>query len=267
MCTPMAWPASSEPAQSTALREAEWGPPPVRLVPPRGTVHVWRASLDPPAHHVERLHDVLSGSERIRAGEFVFERDRTRSITARGLLRVILGRYLAIPPDALRLDSGATGKPVLSASQGRGIEFSVSHSHGLVLYAVTCDRRIGIDIERVRAVAGWAGVRGRVFSPREHAVFRALPPDQQRAAFFRAWTRKEACAKAWGQGLSFPLGRIDVSLAPFEPERPVTISGNPGASTRWSLQDVVPAPGHVGALATEGDDVLPMTCLQWPVWL
>jgi 4'-phosphopantetheinyl transferase len=264
----MARPASSEHEQSgPAVLEAEWDPPPTHLVVPRSTVHVWRASLDPPAHHVERLQDVLSDAERIRAGQFFFERDRTRSIAARGLLRVILGRYLAIPPDLLRFHSGVTGKPVLSVSQARGIEFSVSHSHGLVLYAVTCDRRIGIDIERVRAVANWAGMPGRVFSPREHAIFRALPLDQQQAAFFRAWTRKEACSKAWGQGLSCPLGRIDVSLAPLEPGRPLSIHGDPTASARWSLQDVAPAPGFVAALATEGGDALPLSCMQWPVWL
>jgi 4'-phosphopantetheinyl transferase len=247
--------------------EAEWEPPPTHLVAPRGTVHVWRASLDPPAHHVERLHDLLSNSERVRAGQFSFQRDRTRCIVARGLLRVILGRYLAIPPGQLRLQSGGTGKPVLPVSQGRGIEFNVSHSSGLVVYAVACGRRIGVDIERVRAVAGWAGVPGRVFSTREHAVFRSLPPDQQRAAFFRAWTRKEACTKAWGQGLSCPPGRIDVSLAPFEPGRPLSIDGDPVASAGWALQDVAPAPGYVAALATEGGGVLPLTCMQWPVWL
>ncbi len=230
-------------------------------------VHVWRASLDPPAHHVQRLQDVLSDPERARAGRFSFQRDRTRCIVARGLLRVILGRYLAIPPAQLRLHSGGTGKPVLSETQASGIEFSVSHSHGLVVYAVACGRRIGVDIERVRAVAGWAAVPGRVLSPREHAVFRSLPPGQQRAAFFGAWTRKEACTKAWGQGLSYPLGRIDVSLAPFEPGRPLSIDGDPPASARWALQDVAPAPGHVGALATEGGGVLPLTCMQWPVWL
>jgi 4'-phosphopantetheinyl transferase len=223
--------------------------------------------LDPPAHHVERLHDVLSASERVRSGQFCFQRDRTRSIAARGLLRMILGRYLAIAPDRLRIDSGEAGKPVLAASQASGVEFSVSHSHGLVLYAVTCDRRIGIDIERVRCLESWAGVPGRVFSPREHAVFRGLPPDQQRAAFFRAWTRKEACAKAWGQGLSCALGGIDVSLAPFEPGRPLRIHGDPGASARWAVQDVAPAPGYAAALATEGSDVLPVRFLQWPVWL
>jgi 4'-phosphopantetheinyl transferase len=223
--------------------------------------------LDPPAHHVERLQDVLSAPERVRAGQFSFQRDRTRCIVARGLLRVILGRYLAIPPEHLRLHSGGTGKPVLPVSQGRGIEFSVSHSHGLVVYAVACGRRIGVDIERVRAVASWAGVTGRVFSPREQAVFRSLPPDQQRAAFFRAWTRKEACAKAWGQGLSCPLGRIDVSLGPVEPGRPLSIHGDPGASGRWSLQDLAPAPGYAAAVAAEGGDVLSLSRVQWPLWL
>jgi 4'-phosphopantetheinyl transferase len=249
------------------VRETAWGPPPVHLAPPRGTVHVWRASLDPPAHHVERLGDVLSDPERVRAGQLCSERDRRRSVAARGLLRVILSRYLGIPPDQLRIRPGETGKPVLAVSQGSGIEFSVSHSSGLVLYAVTWGRRIGVDIERVRVVADWAGVPGRVFSPREHAVFRHLPPDQQRAAFFRAWTRKEACTKAWEQGLACPLGRIDVSLAPYEPERPLSVEGDPGASARWSLQDMAPAPGYAAALATEGDDVPPLSCLQWPEWL
>jgi 4'-phosphopantetheinyl transferase len=247
--------------------EAEWGLPPTDLVAPRGSVHLWRASLDPPAHHVERLQDVLSPPERVRAGQFSAQRDRTRCIVARGLLRAILGRYLAVPPGRLRLHATETGKPALALSQAEGLEFSVSHSHGLVVYAVTCGRRVGVDIEHVRAVAGWAGVPGRVFSPREHAVFQTLPPDQQRAAFFRAWTRKEACAKAWGQGLSCPLGRIDVSLAPFEAGRPLSIDGDPVASARWALQDVDPAPGYAAALATEGGGVLPLSCMQWPVWL
>jgi 4'-phosphopantetheinyl transferase len=247
--------------------ETEWEPPPADLAAPRGTVHVWRASLDPPAHHVERLQDVLSAPERLRAGQFCSQRDRTRCTVSRGLLRVILGRYLAVPPGQLRLHSGVTGKPALPVSQARGVEFSVSHSHGLVVYAVTCGRRVGVDIERVRAVAGWAGAPGRVLSPREHAVFQSLPPDQQRAAFFRAWTRKEACAKAWGRGLSCPLGRIDVSLAPFEPDRPLSIDGDAVASARWALQDVAPAPGYAAALATEGGGVLPLTCMQWPAWL
>jgi 4'-phosphopantetheinyl transferase len=74
-------------------------------MPPRGSVHVWRASLDPPAHQVERLRNVLSDAEHVRSGEFFFAWDRIRFIAARGLLRVILGRYLGIPPGHLRFRS------------------------------------------------------------------------------------------------------------------------------------------------------------------
>jgi 4'-phosphopantetheinyl transferase len=247
--------------------EVEWDPPPIRPAVARDTVHVWRASLDPPAHHVERLRAVLSDAERARAGRLSFPRDRTRCIASRGLLRLILARYLEIPPDRLSIGAGATGKPALSGSQARGIEFSVSHSRGLALYAVAQHRRIGIDIEQVRAVAGSTGTPGQVLSPREHAVLRALPPDQQRAAFFRAWTRKEACVKAWGAGLSWPLSRIDVSLAPCGPERPLSVCGDPGGSARWSLQDLTPAPGHAAALVAEGGDLPRLSCVQWPLWL
>src|SRR3954454_18596247 len=60
---PMARAASSEPPQAgTAGLETEWHPPPTQLVAPRGPIHVWRASLDPPAPHVTLLHDVLSDS-------------------------------------------------------------------------------------------------------------------------------------------------------------------------------------------------------------
>ncbi len=228
-------------------------------------IHVWRASLDPPRRHVEGLERVLSDAERIRAGQFRFERDRTRFIAAHGLLRVILGWYLAIPPDRLLFHS--VGKPSLSTRQASGLEFSLSHSHGLVLYAVTCDRGIGVDVERVRAVPSPDGVAGRVLSPREHAVLRALPLDRRSAAFFGAWTRKEAYVKACGQGLSIPLSRVDVSLAPFEPARPLSIHGDPESSARWSLRDLAPAPGFAAALAHESGDVPRLSRMQWPTWL
>jgi len=234
---------------------------------PDGTVHVWRASLDSPLRHVERLTRVLSDAEHTRAGQFCFERDRIRFIARRGLLRMILGRYLAIPPDQLQVHSGVNGKPALSASQVEGIDFNVSHSHGLALYAVTRGRRIGIDIERIRAVPDSYRMAGRVLSPREYAVFRILPRAHCQTALFYAWTRKEAYSKACGQGLSYPFDRLDVSLAPFEPSRTLSVHGQPQASSGWSLQGLTAAPGYAAALAYEAAERLPVSCWQWPEWL
>jgi 4'-phosphopantetheinyl transferase len=143
----------------------------------------------------------------------------------------------------------------------------VSHSRGLILYALTRNKKIGIDIERVRTIPNTDRIAKQIFSLREHAAFRALPPEQRQAAFFRNWTQKEAYLKACGHGLSMSLDQIDVSLAPFEPTPPPSIPDNPHASSRWSLQEFVPAPGYVAALANEGDQAPPLTCLQWPEWL
>lgn len=247
--------------------EEAWGFPPTHLEVPRNVIHVWRASLDPPLRHVERLMPVLSDEERIRAGQLCFERDRKRYIVGRALLRVILGGYLKIPPDRLEFHSPVAGKPALYPFQGRGTEFSVSHSGGLILYAVTTNRRIGIDIERVRAIPDTDHIAARILSPREYGVFRALPRERREAAFFCGWTRKEAYLKACGEGLSRSLDGIDVSLTPFEPEHPLTVRGDPEAPSRWSLQALVPAFGYIAALASEGHKMPLVTHSQWPEWL
>jgi 4'-phosphopantetheinyl transferase len=251
----------------TATCEEAWESPPLHLVMPDGTVHVWRASLDSPLRHVERLTRILSDAEHTRAGQFCFERDRNRFIARRGLLRMILGRYLAIPPDRLQVHSGVNGKPALAAFQAGGIDFSVSHSHGLALYAVTRGRRIGIDIERIRAVPDSYRMAGRVLSPREYAVFRILPREHWQTAFFYAWTRKEAYSKACGRGLSCPFDHLDVSLTPFEPSRPLSLQGQPDVESGWSLQGLTAAPGYAAALAYEAGGELPVSCWQWPEWL
>jgi 4'-phosphopantetheinyl transferase len=245
-----------------------WNFPPTHLELPGKVIHVWRASLDPPAGYVERLMGVLSDAELTRARRFCFERDCKRFVVGRGILRIILGRYLAISPHRVQLHHSVAGKPAISPSQaGQGVEFSVSHSHGLILCAVTCSRRIGIDIERFRTIPNSDHIAQHILSLREHAVFRALPPKQRQRAFFYSWTRKEAYLKACGEGLSRSLNQIDVSVAPFEPACQPRIQGEPQALRRWSLQELAPAPGYIAALASEGDDPPPLSRLQWPQWL
>lgn len=251
-----------------AMLEDVWSFPPTHLEMPKNVIHVWRASLDAPMCHMGRVMWALSDAEHARAGQYRFERDRRRFAAGRGLLRTILGRYLAVSPHRLQFCYGVTGKPALSATQARqGLEFSVSHSRGLILYAVTCNGRIGIDIENVRTIQDTDHMAKRIFSPREYGVFRALPLEQRPAALLCGWTRKEAYLKACGEGLARSLNQVDVSLAPFEPARRLRIHGDAQASSRWSVQELAPAPGYAAALASEGVDVPLVSCWQWPEWL
>jgi 4'-phosphopantetheinyl transferase len=76
-------------------------------LPPEGRpawdaeVHVWLAELEQPARTVQQITSVLSSGELLRAQRFYFERDRRCFIVARGVLRRILGWYLALPPALL----------------------------------------------------------------------------------------------------------------------------------------------------------------------
>lgn len=241
--------------------DCQWCSPPKSLKLSSDDVHVWRATLDQPAEYVRQLKRSLSEDERLRAERFYFERDRSRFIVGRGLLRFILSRYLEIAANKLQFCYSSRGKPELvETSSAYKLRFNVSHSQEIVLYAVTRDRSIGIDVEYIRPMPEAEQIVKSFFSVYENSVFERLPLCQKQLAFFNCWTRKEAFVKAIGDGLSLPLDQFDVSLIPGEPARLLGIKG--GTYSSWSLQDLTPVPGYVGALAVEGQR-WNLSCWQW----
>lgn len=65
-----------------------------------------------------------------------------------------------------------------------------------------------------------------------------------------------------GEGLSLPLDQFDVSLAPGDPATLWNIRGDPLEASRWSLQELIPGPGYVAALAVEGHGWR-LACWEW----
>jgi 4'-phosphopantetheinyl transferase len=242
----------------------QWRSPPDPLVLGHDEVHVWRASLDQPASQLESFRLSLSADEQARVQRLYFRNDREHFTVARGMLRAILGGYLNREPESLSFCYGSHGKPGLAGHlDGDAIRFSVSHSHGFVLYAFARGREVGIDLERIRLDLAVTEVAERFFSRREVATLRALPTELQRQAFFRCWTRKEAYIKARGEGLSLPLDQFDVSLAPGEPAAVLAIRHDPSEASRWSLQELTLAPDYAAALSVEAHGWR-LSCWLWP---
>lgn len=230
-----------------------WSLPPEDLTLGCDEVHVWRATLDVEASRVRSLQQILTADERARAERFHFREDRERFIVARGRLRIILGRYLMVDPSELRFSYSLYGKPSLAGGfDADALCFNLSHADGLALYAVARGRRLGVDIERVRADVADERVAEQFFAPGEVAALRAFSESMRPLAFFNCWTRKEAYIKARGEGLSLRLDQFEVSLAPGEPAALLRTSGDPQESTRWSLRALDTDPGYVAALAVEG---------------
>jgi 4'-phosphopantetheinyl transferase len=239
-----------------------WHPPPPELSLSSAGVHIWRAALDPAASCVEQLRRTLSADELHRAARFHFPRDRRRFIVARGVLRNILGRYLGVSPVELGFHYSAYGKPALADMAEEGLRFNLSHAHEMALFAVTCGREIGVDIEYLQREIACEEIAERFFSAHERASLHAVSAELKHQAFFNCWTRKEAYIKAHGEGLSLPLDQFDVSLGPGEPAALLATRGDPREALRWSLQALTPGPGYVAAVAVEGQG-WHLICWQW----
>jgi 4'-phosphopantetheinyl transferase len=138
----------------------------------------------------------------------------------------------------------------------------VSHSQELGLYAITRNRRIGVDLEYIRTDFACEQVAERFFSSREKTTLCTFPTKMKHEAFFTCWTRKEAYIKARGEGLSLPLNQFDVSMTPGEPALLENTRGDPQEASRWSLQELRPRTGYMAALAVEGHDWR-LRCWNW----
>jgi 4'-phosphopantetheinyl transferase len=217
-----------------------------------GVVEVWSASRDPETPLVSRLETYLDGDEKLRADRFVSACDRSRFIAGRAFLRMLLARYVGIPPGDIRFRYGAYGKPALAGSD-RGLQFNFSHSDALAVCAVGSGcGEIGVDIERARPIAGAESVSRAFLSPDELARLSVIPEAIRLQAFYEAWTRKEAMLKALGCGLSRRLEDLEVSFGPGEPARLVRSLSDPTEVERFSLHAFEPESGYVGAVAIAG---------------
>lgn len=240
-----------------------WRPPPQRCALGDNEVHLWRAALDVPAARLRTLRQTLDADERMRATRYRFQSDRARYIATRGLLRTILSRYLPSEPSTLRFVCNRYGKPFLIGGREAGsLHFNVSHSHGLAIFAVTRAREVGVDLEYIRADVPHERIVDQFFSPEEVRVFSAVPTCARRDAFFACWTRKEAYIKARGMGLSLPVDRFDVSVAPGAPPALLGTREAGEDPARWSLYDLAPGHGYAAALAVAGQTL----CLRYWHW-
>ena len=214
-----------------------WSDPPENLSLQIGEAHVWRVRLEQPPERVDEFLRTLDEEERMRASRFHFDKHRRHFVVGRGVLRLLLGRYLGMRAEEVRFDYGPNGKPALGGEhRASSLRFNASHSGEIALYAFVRDREVGVDVEFIKPDFVTEGIAERFFSTGEIENLNALCETERAAGFFRFWTRKEAYIKAIGTGLSHPLNEFDVSVA---------IAG-------WSIVDLDVGSGYAGAFAIEG---------------
>lgn len=218
---------------------------------PAATIQVWFTALQRPPKQLARLAATLTVAEQARAAQFRHPAQRAGFIVGRGVLRWLLSRYVGWPAAALRFGQNTQGKPLLvGVAAEAGVHFNLSHSAGWALYAVArCE--VGVDLEPLERRVSVVPLAERICTPREWAAFQAVPAERRTQAFFRCWTRKEASAKAVGGGLASGLRHFEVcgpGLRGTDERGHWTDS----QGDAWSVLNLSPAPGWMGALAARG---------------
>ena len=222
---------------------------------PPDEIHLWLASYEEIAD--ERLHagyrELLNAEERAQEPRFYFERDRRRYLVTRALVRTVLSRYAAVRPADWVFETNAYGRPEAAnpAARELGLAFNISHTHSLIVLAVTAGRELGVDVENVRAREVSIGVADRYFAPQEVSVLNAVPAEEQQYRFFEYWTFKESYIKARGMGLSLPLDKFSFQ---YPDAQAVEIAIDPELAddaARWQFWQFRPSPDYLVAVCAE----------------
>ena len=120
-----------------------WQKPTTSIQLTEHEVHVWRAQLSISPEATSRFQRILSPEEYAKAQRFYFEKDRQYWVAAHGILRVLLSLYTQQAPKEIAFQVNAYGKPSLPAIDPQPLlQFNLSHSKELALYAFTHTRQI-----------------------------------------------------------------------------------------------------------------------------
>jgi len=219
-------------------------------------VHIWRASLNQSPTQINEFLGMLTPDEKVKANRFHSAKKRNQFIVAHGLLRVILGcYYINTAPEQLRFFYNSYGKPYITDELNKDkLKFNMSHSHGIVLYAFTSGREVGVDIEYIRPDIAYEQIAERFFSQRELTELQSLPQEKQKEAFFYFWTCKEAYLKARGEGISLPFDSFEVSMIQGKPVALLSTKSGLQGISRWSILNLQLKSGYIGVLVVEGNN-------------
>lgn len=216
------------------------------IVLPENEVQLWHFKVDEFSKEVESYAKLLSQKETASADSYKFAKDRTIYILARGLLRILSGRYLNEIPENIKFDYGEYGKPDYKFQTS--LKFNISHSGNMIVMAFTRNFDIGVDIEKLKDDFDVIDIAQHFFSPDEIQTLEALPEKEQVHGFYRCWTRKEAFIKAKGSGLSFVLTSFSVSLDADRAEL-LRTDWDTGEKVEWRMFSFEPEEGYLGALS------------------
>lgn len=167
-------------------------------------------------HRLATAMQVVSQARREKAARLKTPEAKALAVGAEMLLQQALEWVHGIS-GALRIASGADGKPMLSDYPD--IHFNLSHSGHYVVCGLG-SRPVGVDIQKMARPN--LKLARRFFASTEADWLCALPVEQQTRGFYDLWALKEAYMKYTGKGFRLPLHAFQVDCHQAKPITPGT---------------------------------------------
>ena len=213
-------------------------------------VHVWCVRTDLNETQCAELAGILAPAEKAAGSKFHFAADRIRYLVSHAQLRWLLAQYAGVDPETITFRATEYGKPFIAEPPiARGLCFNLSHSGQLALVAVTRNRELGVDIERLKDKVAAEELADRFFCSPERNWLKTLPQEERCKGFFRLWTVKEAVLKAQGTGLGTLLDGLCVRLTG---DSRVLVNSDGPLGQDWFVEELQVAQGYAGAIALKG---------------
>ena len=174
-------------------------------------IHVWIIGNDISIPYNDMI-DILCAEEKIKAGSFVFEKDKVNFVKTRFCIRLALSYYLNLELKEINFVYNEYDKPRINPTISNiPINFSISHSNGLIVFAFQQNQEIGVDIEYVdNKKIDELLYDESILSVEEIELMKSERPDCREKLFYKLWTCKESYLKALGIGLNMPLKQIRI---------------------------------------------------------
>jgi len=195
---------------------------------------VWAMELETvAAYAVASWCSALGPQEINRAASLHRDADWQTYIAAHTLARGALSAVCGTPVNSFQLGTGDRGRPEIICPEGLdGLQFSLTHTHGLVACAVAVGFACGLDAESRDRKKLRSDIAEATLAPSEIGLLRAAPAERRHETFLQLWTLREAYTKATGQGVSFPRETFSFVLDPADIRFP---SGSAGDAAKWQL--------------------------------
>lgn len=227
-------------------------------------IHVWWCRLDPSVEIVEYYRSLLAPDDQMRIQRLKTRQLRNRHTVAKGTLLSLISFYTNQSPHQIEIEPPLFHKPALAErTNPGGLQFSISYSKHIAVYAFARKRLLGVDVEEVVPMSDWQLLAGLCLSDYEQEWFRQLAPEAKPDTLLAIWTVKEAYLKAIGTGLAIPPASVELAFTQTDGFRLHKTPDQYNRGRSWRIFLLFPVSGFAAAVVAEaGPDSLHCFCWE-----